>query len=146
MLFSTRDHRYLFGEKFISAMDKEADIDAQLDKIGRLDGHHSSRRGNNFSYKGYYRPSGGASNHPKPNWNWGKPQQQQRRGKQQNDSFSNANSNKYVTLPFSLQKVCSTVGGRLSLFSVQWQSLTADPWILNIVKFGYFIDFLRLPV
>lgn len=42
--------------------------------------------------------------------------------------------------------MCSTVRGRLSLFSVQWQSLTADPWILNIVKFGYFIDFLRLPV
>jgi hypothetical protein len=21
-----------------------------------------------------------------------------------------------------------------------------DPWILNVVKFGYFIDFLRLPV
>lgn len=68
LLFSTRDHRYLFGEKFISAMDKEADIDAQLDKIGRLGGHHSSRRGNNFSHKGDYRPSGGASNHPKPNW------------------------------------------------------------------------------
>ncbi|EFX65887.1 hypothetical protein DAPPUDRAFT_264075 [Daphnia pulex] len=83
-------------EKFISAMDKEADIDSKLDKIGRLGGHHSSRRGNNFSHKGDYRPSGGASNYPKPNWNWGKPQQQKQRGKQQNNSFSNANSNKYL--------------------------------------------------
>jgi hypothetical protein len=127
-------------------MDMEADIDAKMDKIGRLGGHPSSRRGNNFSHKGYHHPSGGASYHPKRNWNWGKPQQQQKRGKKQNGSFSMANSSKYVTLPFSIQNLCSCVGGRLSLFFVQWQSLMDDPWILNVVKFGYFIDFLRLPV
>lgn len=76
LLFSTRDHRYLFGEKFISAMNKEADIDAKMDKIGRLGGYHSSRRGNAFSRKGDYHSGGGTSNYPKPNWNCGKPQQQ----------------------------------------------------------------------
>lgn len=60
------------GKKFISAMDKEVDIDAKMNKIGRLGGHHSSRRGNAFSRKGDCHSGGGTSNHPKPNWNWGK--------------------------------------------------------------------------
>ena len=33
MLFSSRDHRHLFGERFITALDKEADLDAKMDKI-----------------------------------------------------------------------------------------------------------------
>lgn len=47
LLFSSREHRYLFGERFITALDKEADADARMDKIGRAGGPQSSRRSSN---------------------------------------------------------------------------------------------------
>ena len=97
LLFSTREHRSLFGGRFIAALDKEADLDAKMDKIGRYGGHNSSRRGNYQNRKGDYH-SDYNSNSKKANWNWDK-QQKQQQGKQHSGSFNNI---KYVDSSFSL--------------------------------------------
>lgn len=44
--FSSREHHCLFREKFIFALDKEAEMDFKVDKIELYDGHSSSRKGN----------------------------------------------------------------------------------------------------
>lgn len=73
LLFSTRDHRYLFCEKFIAALDKEAELDANMDKIGRYGGQNASRLGNSQHRKGDYHSRGSSTTNPnKANWNWGK--------------------------------------------------------------------------
>jgi hypothetical protein len=130
LLFSSRDHRHLFGSRFITALDKEADLDAKMDKIGRYGGHNNSRRGNYQGRKGDYQSGGGSRGHynsnnnsngstfnKKANWNWGKQQQQ---GKQSGLS----NNNKYVAFssfnPSSVDAF-SRVGGRLSLFYDAWR-------------------------
>ena len=63
LFFSTHDHRYFFGDKFIDALEKEAAADVKLDKIGRAGGQNFSRGGhNNFqNRKGDGRSGGGAN-------------------------------------------------------------------------------------
>jgi hypothetical protein len=100
LLFSSREHRYLFGEKFITALDKEAELDSKMDKIGRYGGHSSSRKGNYSNRKGDQQSSGSRSNNYSnnysnnnnkggANWNWGKQQPQQPKVKQQHGSYQN---------------------------------------------------------
>ncbi|KAK4012406.1 hypothetical protein OUZ56_021505 [Daphnia magna] len=62
LLFSSREHRYLFGEKFITALDKEAEMDSKMDKIGRYGGHSSSRKGNYSHRKGDNQGGGSRTN------------------------------------------------------------------------------------
>lgn len=45
-LFSTRDHRKLFADKFVDASEKDAAADVKLDKIGRAGDQNSSHGGN----------------------------------------------------------------------------------------------------
>ncbi|KZR97134.1 Uncharacterized protein APZ42_008163, partial [Daphnia magna] len=127
LLFSSREHRYLFGDKFITALDKEAEMDSKMDKIGRYGGHSSSRKGNYSHRKGD---------------NQGKQQPQQQKGKQQQGSYHN---NKYVDFSSPLSGV-SFVGGRLSLFLDAWRSVTDDQWILQIIESGYHIELTHPPV
>jgi hypothetical protein len=100
LLFSSREHRYLFGEKFITALDKEAELDSKMDKIGRYGGHSSSRKGNYSNRKGDQQSSGSRSNNYSnnysnnnnkggANWNWGKQQPQKPKVKQQHGSYQN---------------------------------------------------------
>ena len=150
MLFSSRDHRHLFGERFITALDKEADLDAKMDKIGRYGGHNTSRRGNYQNRRGDYQSGGSrggynnnsnnSNNFKKPNWNWGKQQQQGKQG-------SAANTNKYVefSFPTPLNNNTSCVGGRLALFYDAWRLITNDQWVLDIIKSGYRIEFTQTP-
>ncbi|XP_073406146.1 uncharacterized protein [Dendrobates tinctorius] len=37
------------------------------------------------------------------------------------------------------------VGGRLKIFFTKWEQITLNPWILNIIKEGIKIEFLRIP-
>ncbi|KZR98490.1 Uncharacterized protein APZ42_006071, partial [Daphnia magna] len=149
LLFSSREHRYLFGDKFITALDKEAEMDSKVDKIGRYGGHSSSRKGNYSHRKGDNQGGGSRTNNNfnnsikgGVNWNWGKQQPQQQKGKQQQGSYHN---NKYVDFSSPLSGV-SFVGGRLSLFLDAWRSVTDDQWILQIIESGYHIEFTHPPV
>ncbi len=153
LLFSSREHRYLFGEKFITALDKEAELDSKMDKIGRYGGHSSSRKSNYSNRKGDQQSSGSRSNNYSnnysnnnnkggANWNWGKQQPQQPKGKQQHGSYQN---NKYVKFSSSVSDD-SFVGGRLSSFIDAWRVLTDDRWVLDIIEYGYKIEFHHPPV
>ncbi len=149
LLFSSREHRYLFGEKFITALDKEAEMDSKMDKIGRYGGHSSSRKGNYSNRKGDQQSSGSRSNNYSSNnnkdganWNWGKQQPQKPKGKQRHGSYQN---NKYVKFSSSVSDD-SFVGGRLSLFIDTWRVLTDDRWVLDIIEYGYKIEFHNPPV
>ena len=43
--------------------------------------------------------------------------------------------------------VCQpVVGGRLKYFVKKWSTITSDPWILDTVKQGYFIEFNQPPI
>lgn len=53
-LFSSREHRYLFGEQFIDALEKEADIDAKMDKDGRYGGSRISSGGKYAELQGRF--------------------------------------------------------------------------------------------
>ncbi|KZS04654.1 Uncharacterized protein APZ42_032360 [Daphnia magna] len=132
LLFSSREHRYLFGEKFITALDKEAEMDSKMDNnIGRYGGHSSSRKGNYSHRKGNHQGGGSRTNNNfnnsskgGANWNRGKQQPQQQKGKQQQGSYHN---NKYVDFSSPV-------------------SVTDDQWILQIIESGYHIEFTHPPV
>ena len=75
LLFSSREHRYLFGEKFIAALEKEVEMDSKMNKIGRYGGLSSGHKFN-YSNREGDRQGGGYrnSNFSKKggdNWNWG---------------------------------------------------------------------------
>ena len=43
--------------------------------------------------------------------------------------------------------VCQpVVGGRVKYFLKKWSTITSDPWILDTVKQGYFIEFNQPPI
>ncbi|KAI9555870.1 hypothetical protein GHT06_018387 [Daphnia sinensis] len=115
-LFSSRDYRYLFGNKFIDALEKEAIADAKMDQIGRYGGPSNNRGGSSHFRRGGSNSGSGA------NFN----------GQQYTGA---SNNNKYVSifLPPVSSVDSSIVGGRLSLFTNAWQAFTDDPWILNIL-------------
>ena len=48
-------------------------------------------------------------------------------------------------LPQAVLRPDLPVGGRLLHFSEAWTHITSDPWVLNIVREGYVIPFLRNP-
>ncbi|EFX77785.1 hypothetical protein DAPPUDRAFT_105707 [Daphnia pulex] len=140
-LFSSRDYRNLFGNKFIDALEKEAIADAKMDQIGRYGGPSNSRGGNTHFRKGGSNSGSGANFKSNGNWNFNKPHSSNR-NKSGGQQFTGA-SNKYVSnfLPPVSSVDSSIVGGRLSLFSNAWQVFTDDPWILNIIEYGYSIEF-----
>ena len=115
-----------------------------MEKIGRYGGHSSSRKGNYSIRKGDQQSSGSRSNNYSnnnnkggANWNWGKQQPQQPKGMQQHVSYQNS---KYVKFSSSVSDD-SFVGGRLSLFINAWRALTDDRWVLDIIEYGYKINF-----
>jgi hypothetical protein len=93
LLFSSREHRYLSGEKFITALDKEAEMDSKMDKIGRYGGHSSGHKGNYSNREGDHQGGGYLNskfcNKGGDNWNWGKQQPLQQKGKQHQGSYQN---------------------------------------------------------
>ena len=147
-LFSSRDYRNLFGNKFIDALEKEAIADAKMDQIGRYGGPSNSRGGNTHFRKGGFNSGSGANFKSNGNWNFNKPHSSNR-NKSGGQQFTGAsNNNKYVSnfLPPVSSVDSSIVGGRLSLFSNAWHAFTDDPWILNIIDYGYSIEFTHPPV
>ncbi|XP_045023321.1 LOW QUALITY PROTEIN: uncharacterized protein LOC116930478 [Daphnia magna] len=72
-LFSSRDYRNLFGNKFIDALEKEAIADAKMDQIGRYGGPSNSRGGNTHFRKGGSNSGSGANFKSNGNWNFNKP-------------------------------------------------------------------------
>jgi hypothetical protein len=147
-LFSSRDYRNLFGNKFIDALEKEAIADAKMDQIGRYGGPSNSRGGNTHFRKGGSNSGSGANFKSNGNWNFNKPHSSNR-NKSGGQQFTGAsNNNKYVSnfLPPVSSVDSSIVGGRLSLFSNAWHAFTDDPWILNIIDYGYSIEFTHPPV
>jgi hypothetical protein len=44
-----------------------------------------------------------------------------------------------------LQLVMGSLGGRIKYFSRAWELISADPWILNVVRHGLKLDFEAPP-
>jgi hypothetical protein len=138
-MFSSREFERLFGEKFLTAMVKDAD---DFEKVKKFAG----RSGGPFPTRSENRGSNGQGGHGYRALDSRYPPTSSgaRRGGQgftPSSTKSQQQSSRYVPSPF----ISFPVGNRLSRFGVAWSLFSTDPWILSTVFNGYFIDFIDLP-
>ncbi|KAI9553757.1 hypothetical protein GHT06_019015 [Daphnia sinensis] len=140
-MFSAHEYERLFGDKFLTAMVKDADDFEKVKKFAGRSGGPITKRSEN-------RSSSGQSGHG------------YRSGDNRYQLFSSGSRSSGRSYPTSTLKqqhtsryvsqssVSTTVipiAGRLSFFGDAWSTLSADPWILSTVMEGYHIEFVALP-
>lgn len=132
-VFSSRETSRLFGNRFVDAMVVEAEEENKLEKVWRAGGHQN-RNWNQRTYRDGDRSTfGGTTNRFQP---YSSTQQGRQRGGYPNRLvFSNIKNT-----------VVPPVGARSAYFVEQWAQLTNDSWVADVIKKGYFIDFLSEPV
>ncbi|KZS18186.1 Uncharacterized protein APZ42_015705 [Daphnia magna] len=141
-MFSSREFERLFGEKFLTAMVKDAD---DFEKVKKFAG----RSGGPFTTRSENRGSSGRGGHGYrvPDSRYPPTSSGTRRGGQgftPSYSKSQQQSSRYVPLSSNFT-LSFPVGCRLTRFGVAWSQFSTDPWILSTVLNGYFIDFIDLP-
>ena len=150
-IFSSREYERLFGEKFLSAMVKDAEDFDKVKKIGRSSGPLNKTSGSRGNWTSGNRngdmrnhSSSGGFNDKKGGFHgFSDKGNNSKFGQSSSKAFQNAN--RLVSL-HSFSPDYSLIGGRLSKFAYAWNVFTKDPWVLSTVMLGYEIDFVSSPV
>jgi len=138
--FSQSEIAHLFGKSFTDSLLSAADEDARLQRMQAK----PSRRTSTRQPKSNVAPSDAA-----PGTSSGV---QTRTQSSSRYTLSSSIQTECVSLPVSPIEVstrpCSDpiVGGRLARFASFWHRITKDPWVLDTVSRGLFIDFVSSPV
>ena len=139
--FSRREYQELFGSTFLQAMVKRANDESSLNNATRS--AHASRRQrsmrrfSNSRLRTAFQPPNANQNYSsfsnsftsRPNYNTSRPW--------------NSSGFGYVIAIDSSPEI--VIGGRLSKFLWHWKSISADPWVLAVIKEGYRLDFTSPP-
>lgn len=141
-MFSSHEYERLFGDKFLTAMVKDADDFEKVKKFAGRSGVPIPKRSENRTSSGqssygyrsgdnHYQPFSSGSRSSGRSYPTFTSKQKQTSG--------------YVS-HFSVSSTATPIKGRLSFFADAWSRLSADPWILTTVIDGYHIEFVDLPL
>lgn len=141
-MFSSHEYERLFGDKFLTAMVKDADDFEKVKKFAGRSGVPIPKRSENRTSSGqssygyrsgdnHYQPFSSGSRSSGRSYPTFTSKQQQ--------------TSRYVS-HFSVSSTATPIAGRLSFFADAWSRLSANPWILTTVIDGYHIEFVDLPL
>lgn len=142
-MFSSHEYERLFGDKFLTAMVKDADDFEKVKKFAGRSGGPIPKRSENRTSSGQssygyrsgdnrYQPfSSGLRSSGRSYPTFTSKQQQ---------------TSRYVSHFSVVSSTATPIAGRLSFFGDAWSRLSADSWILSTVMDGYHIEMVDLPL
>ena len=148
--FSKEEYKSLFGRKFIKSMVEAAD-DAK--KLADLPSTSDGRRsGDNSKWGGQHnnntRQSSGGYNSRlnSGGYNNRRPYKPDDRNTARSSSSSKKDE-RYRPIPFFYSPAqADCIAGRIGFFLPAWRRLTNDPWVLDVVEFGFGLEFFTEPL